>query len=207
MSDSIWIYGAAGHAKVIIQAIRASGQSIGGVVDDDDERVGTTILDFTIQPTSEVPASVPIVIAIGNNGIRKRIFDHFEDREPGRPWPRVIHPTAIVDPTVQLGDGVVVMAGSVIQADTVIGPQTIINTRSSIDHDVAVGSFSHVCPGATIAGHVSIGDLVMIGTGANVLPCQKIGNASTVGAGACVISEVPANTVFTGVPAREKKQC
>lgn len=204
MPDAIWIYGAAGHAKVIIQAIIAAGQSVGGVTDDNLDLIGQKTLGLDIQPTSNIPESAPIVVAIGSNSVRKRIVDRFETGQPNRIWPSIVHPTAIVDPTVTLGVGTVVMAGAVIQADTVIGKHSIVNTRSSVDHDVCVGDFCHVCPGATIAGHVSIGRLAMIGTGANILPCMTIEESAIVGAGACVISDIPANHIAVGVPAKIK---
>ncbi len=204
MSDGIWIYGAAGHAKVIIQAILSSGQSVGGVVDDNPDLMGARIIGFEIQPVSSIPDSVPLVIAIGNNQVRKQIVDRFDSQQGKQRWPTIVHPTAIVDSTVKLGAGTVVMAGAVLQADTVIGDHSIVNTRSSVDHDVCVGDFCHVCPGATIAGHVSINQLVMIGTGANVVPCVTIDEMAIIGAGACVVSDVPASCVAIGVPARIK---
>lgn len=49
---------------------------------------------------------------------------------------------------------------------------------------------------------VHVGDRVFIGVGATVLRNVRIGDNAIVGAGAVVVTDVPANTVVAGVPAR-----
>jgi len=49
--------------------------------------------------------------------------------------PVIISPDAIVDQSVTIGEGTVVIPGVVINVDVFIGKNCIINTKSSIDHD------------------------------------------------------------------------
>ena len=207
MSDAIWIYGAAGHSKVIIQALRASEMMIGGVVDDDPKLAGKSILGIPILLPCELPEMVPVIIAIGSNCVRHQFVEHLANSKKIQSWPTVIHPTAIVDPTATISAGCIIMAGSVVQAEACIGQHSIVNTRASVDHDVTIGDFCHICPGATIAGHVTIDSFAMVGAGASVIPCKKIGRAAVIGAGACVITDIEADQVAVGVPAKSRKQC
>ena len=179
---------------------------VGGVVDDDQTLLGSKIVGIEIQAPESIPDSAPMAIAIGNNKVRHRFVQSLETKPQRRQWAKVVHPSAIIDPTVTIGEGTVVMAGAIIQAGTKIGKHAIINTKASVDHDVSVGDFCHICPGATIAGHVSIGQFAMVGAGANVIPCMTIQKAAIVGAGACVISDVAENCIVVGVPAKSKSQ-
>ena len=71
---SINIYGASGHAKVVIDIITSNDNiNVGHVFDDNDKL--KSISNYTIQSpsNSELMIKYPIVIAIGNNKIRKKI--------------------------------------------------------------------------------------------------------------------------------------
>ena len=46
---------------------------------------------------------------------------------------------------------------------------------------------------------------VWLGTGCQILSGVSIGDNAVIGAGAVVTSDVPENTLFLGIPAREKK--
>ena len=62
-----------------------------------------------------------------------------------------IHPTAIVDPSAELGEGVTVGAFSIIKGETVIGPRTTIGSHVVIDSYVTIG------PDCNIFQYASVG--------------------------------------------------
>lgn len=55
----------------------------------------------------------------------------------------------------------------------------------------------------TTKGPVIIGDNVWLGDGVCVLPNVRIGTGAIVGANAVVVTDIPAGTVWAGVPARQ----
>jgi sugar O-acyltransferase (sialic acid O-acetyltransferase NeuD family) len=204
-TEPIWILGAGGHAKVVIETIREAGQfEIGGILDDNTSRHGTTVRGIPIvdSMTPEAVARHGIkhaVIAIGDNRTRERLAERFAGLVS---WQTVVHPRAIVDAASTLGDGTVVCAGAVVQPDTTIGRHVILNTASSVDHDCVVGEFAHIAPGCHIAGGVKIGDGVLVGIGSSIIPGCSVNEWSIVGAGAVVVGDLQAKCVATGVPAR-----
>ena len=200
MADSVWVIGAGGHGKVVVQALIASGQSIAGVVDENQELLGTVILGYSIESLETVPVGAKAVIAVGDGMQREKIAHKLELE-----WQTVVHPSAIIDSTASLGRGCVVMAGAIIQADAVVGNHAIVNTAASIDHDCTIGDFCHISPGARIAGHVKLGSQTLFGTNACVIPNVTIGDQVIVGAGAVVIRNVDSNCTMVGVPARKLK--
>ncbi len=201
MNSSVYVIGAGGHAKVVIRALLESGFRVVGVFDDRMDLQNTHVLGIPVLGlTDDIQQQQPVhpaVVAIGTNRTRQTIVERLDVE-----WATVIHPSAVVDKTVKLGPGCVIMAGAVIQVDTIIGDHAIVNTTASIDHDCVVGNFCHVAPGAHLAGECRIGNGVLIGVGAAVIPQIDIGDWSVVGAGAAVVKNVPGNQVVGGVPAK-----
>lgn len=206
MPGGVLIYGAGGHAKVVIDAAILSRMYIAGVVDDDSSLRGKKFMDYRIEFAPSQLAGFleqgvrKAVVSIGNNDVRvekEQVLLEF-----GYQLATVQHPSSIVATNTRIGDGCMILAGAVINPGATIGTSTIINTRSVIEHDCHVGNFSHIAPNATLGGGVYVGDLAMVGLGATVLPGITIGNHSIVGAGALVSRDVPEGVTVVGNPAR-----
>ncbi len=202
MAELLWILGAGGHAKVVIATARAAGVTELAVADDDPARHGESLLGVMVQArVSDVlaDASRRAVIAIGNNEIRHRLGTGARCR-----FESLVHPSAIVDPSVTIGPGSVVFAGAIVQPDSVLGAHTIVNTAASIDHDCVLGTAIHVAPGSRLAGNVRLDDGVFVGIGAVITPGRHVGAWTTIGAGAVVVRDLPARVTAIGVPARPR---
>ena len=202
MKHVLRVVGAGGHAKVVIATARAAGWTEIRLFDHDDARVGQLLLGVVVESgvahTLEDPDAV-VVIAVCDNAARLRLASTARCT-----FQTLIHPSAIIDPTVVVGAGTAIFAGTVVQPDSVIGPHSIVNTGASIDHDCVTGAGCHLAPGSRLAGGVTLGDGVFIGLGAGVLPGVTIGDRAIVGAGATVVCDVEANTTVIGVPARRR---
>jgi UDP-3-O-[3-hydroxymyristoyl] glucosamine N-acyltransferase len=83
-------------------------------------------------------------------------------------YPRVVHPTAVVDDTAVLGSGVGIGACAVIEAGATIGNGTIILAGTFIGRDTDIGENCLVYPNVTIREEVKIGSRVIIHSGAVV---------------------------------------
>lgn len=195
------VIGAGGHAKVVIATLQAAGHTVTGLYDD-RKTIGESVAGIPV--LGAVPAAVEsglhTVIAVGSNAARRRIATSL----PGVEWGVAIHPQAVMHPSVRLGAGTVVFAGTVLQPDTIVGDHVIVNTGASIDHDCRIGDFVHVAPGCRLAGDVTIGAGTLMGICSFAIPGARIGSWATVGAGAGVLSSVPDGRTVVGVPARER---
>jgi sugar O-acyltransferase (sialic acid O-acetyltransferase NeuD family) len=202
--EPVWIIGAGGHAKVVIDTLRAAGGfAIAGVLDDDPRRwdgalLGVPIVGDTSADTLARQGVARAVIAVGSNATRAAIAARCAGRVA---WPHVVHPRAYVAPGVAVGEGTVIFAGAIVQPDAVLGRHAILNTGCSVDHDCVLGDFTHVAPGARLAGNVTVGPGSLVGLGATILPGRAIGAWATVGAGSVVVRDVPDGVVVKGVPA------
>ena len=204
MGQELIILGAGGHAKVLLATAIAAGWSCISLYDDDNSKHGHSLFGITIKgplPPGELIQNSWTVIGIGFNELREKV----SQRYPSVRWATLVHPSAVLHDTVQLGAGSVVLAGCVIQPDSIIGRHCIINTSASVDHDCKIGDFVHMAPGSTLAGGVNLGRSVFVGIGALVIPGIQIGDHTTIGAGACVVNNLPPNITAVGLPAREIK--
>lgn len=191
------LMGAGGHASVVASAIEAKNQEIDCVFD-----LNTSISHLDgIQNKGEYnPAEFPtakMILAIGDNVVRKRLSPTIQ-----HDFGTVIHPSAVVDQFVFVGEGSQILHGAIINRRTKLGKHCIVNTKASIDHDCTIEDFVHIAPGATLCGGVTIGEGTLIGAGATVLPHVHIGKNVRVGAGAVVTSSLPDNVTSVGVPGK-----
>lgn len=195
----IHILGAGGHAKVVIQTARAAGWEPVGVFDDAQNRCGMEICGVPVlgKLTEAAKNPLPTVIAIGDNRTRRKIAETLSIT-----WATIIHPTAVIDPTAQIGEGTVVCAGAFVLVDAVVGRHVIINTAASIDHDCRVDDFAHISVGCRLGGKIRIGRGTLLGVGACVKPCITVGESCVAGVGAVIVRDVPDGLTVVGVPAR-----
>ncbi len=77
-----------------------------------------------------------------------------------------VHPTAIVDPSAQLGERVSIQPHAVIEAGAKIGDDTIIGAGSYIGHEAVIGSACLIYPRVTIRERTRVGLRVIIHSGA-----------------------------------------
>jgi len=195
-TEKVYLYGASGHGKVIKDILEAHGIEVVAFIDDNQ-----ALSRFCDKPVMHNPEGLsPMIISIGINQMRKKIVEKLSCE-----FGKAIHPSAIVSPSAQIGEGTVVMPGAIINADVVIGKHCIINTGASIDHECVIGDYCHIAPHVTLCGQVHVGEGSLIGVGASVIPCMEIGKWCTIGAGAAVIEDVLDNATVVGVPAKVLK--
>ncbi|MBC7523092.1 MAG: acetyltransferase [Flavobacterium sp.] len=191
------LYGASGHAKVIVDALQTSNIAIQTIIDDNPKT--KSLLGIEIVKTSDFNFVLfdNVIISIGNNKVRKKIASKYKVN-----YAMAIHPATVISECSEIGNGTVVMAGAIINPEVKIGNHCIINTGAILEHDCFIDNFAHISPGVSLAGNVSIGEGSHIGIGATVIQGIKIGKWTTIGAGAVIIRDVPDYAVVVGNPGK-----
>lgn len=133
--------------------------------------------------------------------MQAKIYQHFA--QLGYHFKSIIHPTAIITPSVTLGKGVQMMAGTIAQTNVKIADNTIVNTGAQLDHDCSIVQHVHIAPDTVLSGAVTIGEGTHIGTSVTVIQNITIGKNCLLGAGAVVVKNIADNKVAYGVPAKE----
>lgn len=206
---NIVVKGASGHAKVVIDAIeKQGGFQIVGLLDR-FKAAGTRVFGYEILGQAEdLPALIEKhdihggVVALGDNRIRKEAVGRIEKAVPGFRFETVVHPSAAVARGVELGRGVVLLAGTVVNSDANIGAFCYLNTGATLDHESIMAPYASLSPGVVTGGLVEIGEGADICIGAILADRISVGPWSVVGAGATVLSSLPGETLAYGTPAK-----
>jgi sugar O-acyltransferase (sialic acid O-acetyltransferase NeuD family) len=113
----------------------------------------------------------------------------------------LIHPSAVLAPSVVCGEGIIVNAGSVVASGVTLGDFCFVNRAASVGHDARLMPFANIGPGAHVASGVTVGRAAVVGIGATVIENLTIGDRAFVAAGAVVIRDVEPGSMVAGVPA------
>ncbi|MDL5051584.1 acetyltransferase [Oscillatoria amoena NRMC-F 0135] len=208
----IYIYGAGGLGREIQSLLRFLPEwKLEGYYDDGKrkgESVGVSKIlggekDLGVAENS---GSIFLIIGIGSPDVKARIVSTITSNRIS--FPQLIHPNAVIqDPgSVKLGDGVVITAGVILTTGISTGRHVLLNLNCTVGHDVTIGDYSSIMPGANISGNVQIGKKVLIGAGSNILNGVSIGDDAIVGAGSVVVNDVKSGETVVGVPAKPIKR-
>ena len=192
------VFGGGGHGRSLIELIRLlKDYEIEGVVDDGfkagDTVLGLPVLGGKAQLSQLYESGIHLAVngvgGIGNLNDRLEVFCVLQ--AAGFFYPTVIHPTAFIEESAFIADGVQVFPFAYIGSQAKVGFGSIINTSAIVSHDCQLGNIVNLSPGATLAGGVVVGDEVLIGMRATVNLGVHIGTGVRIGNGATVKSDVP----------------
>lgn len=190
------LIGGGQHAQVVLDCLLACGDDVVAIFDP--ARSGDM---FGVAQRGEYDPSFEltarIIVAIGDNGIRKRASERVMHR-----FTNAIHPSVLLSKFSAIGVGNMLLHGVIVQPMCRIGNHVIVNTGAQIDHDCVVDDFAHIAPRAVLCGGVTVGEGTLVGAGATVVPRTRIGKWAIIGAGAVVLEEVPDHAVVVGNPGR-----
>lgn len=205
MKEKIFVFGASGHAKVVVDVIERQGAyEIEFLVDDDPALKGSTVYGYRVIGGKQELIDSGVrrgIVGIGSNKARCNVSAWLAAQ--GMELVSAVHPSAQIARGVTIGSGSVVMAGAVINSDAAVGYDVIINTGATVDHDCSIGDGVHIAPGATLCGTVTVGAGSFICAGATVIPNLFIGKGVVCGAGSTVIKDVPDDITVAGTPAKQ----
>lgn len=184
----MYIYGASGHGRAILDVIESLNGNISGIFDDNLEVKNMLGYGVMGRIPRDFHFDQPLFVAIGDNKIRKRIVELVVGRTD---FGTLVHPRAIISGRALIGNGTVIMEGGIVKVNSRIGNQVIVNTGTSVDHDCVIGDYAHLAPQVVLCGGVTIGEGAFVGANTVVVPGIHIGAWCTIAAGTVVAKDVP----------------
>ncbi len=204
--NNIVIIGYSGHAFVVLDACKKAKIKVNAYCDRFVNDNNIYELDYFGNESDEkfnwnnIDA---FVLGIGDNIIRNKVAELIKTNN--LLILSVVHPTAIINDFVNIGEGVFIASNVVINPLVTIDDFCIVNTGAIIEHECIIGKASHVAPGTVLAGNVKIGENTFIGANSVVKQGVIIGNNVTIGAGSVVLKNIPDGETWVGNPAKKIK--
>jgi len=200
--SSLIIYGGGGHAKSLIDLIRAEGKyTIAGILDD-GVATGTSVMGVPVLGNGSllpqlrqkgIENAVNAVGGIGNIAPRMAVYEKL--KTAGFNCPTVVHPRAFVEPSAKTGEGGQIFFNAYIGSEVEIGFGCIVNTGAILSHDCILEDYVNISPGAILAGAVTVKERSLVGMGVTINLHVTIGAGTRVGNSAVVKADVPDNAV------------
>lgn len=197
------IYGARGHAKILIDLVRGSHPELGIVAAIDDsadspsEVLGVPVIGgssmFAELQKLKVEDALLGIGFVTNPQMRKGVYDRLAGQ--GFRIPNLVHRSAILEPSVSMGAAAQIFAGAIVGAAVRLGEDVTLNGGVIVAHDCVIGDHSHLTPGCILAGDVRVGESSLIGMGATVYMGVRIGNNVVISNGCHVMKDVPDGTI------------
>ena len=197
---TLLIFGAGGHGRVVADAaVRQGSWQQVHASDRDPARCNADLLPGIAMstPDAALSSAQAVHIGIGDCASRRREAEKIGVHK----LVSVVHPQASVSAHAVVGAGSFIAAQAVVAPTATLGLCVIVNHGAVADHDVVIGDYCHIAPGAVLGGKVRVGAGTLVGAGATVLPGVSICEGAVIGAGAVVRKDVTEPGTYAGVPA------
>lgn len=202
------IYGAGGMGREVLdlaKEINEQDKRWEQVVLLDDFRERDSINGASIYTFAEFcekwgPTCAEAVVALGEPELRASLAQKLAEK--GYRLATLIHPTVTIGTGAKIGAGTIICNRAFVSCNTQIGTNVLIQPGLCIFHDVTVGDNSVLSAFVSLAGYVAIGAKTYIGMNASVREKVCIGSCCIIGMGAVVVKNVPDGVIAYGNPAK-----
>ena len=133
------------------------------------------------------------IVANANVTLRTKFVGILKNK--GAKFINLIHPTAIISKTAQIGVGNILSPGCQIGPKAIVGDFNIMTSYSCISHDCKIGDFNSFST-CIVCGHAVIGNNNSFYIRSTVVPNVTIGNNCIIQAGMVVDKNSPDNTTI-----------
>jgi sugar O-acyltransferase (sialic acid O-acetyltransferase NeuD family) len=181
------IIGGGGGAKMILDSLKYSTKyKVVGILDDKLE-IGFEVMGvYVVGNVNDVEQLLKMginnfILAFGvlsNRHVRHDLF--LSLKRLGCNFPNIIHPQAIVEDSVLMGEGNVILAMANVGSCVKLGNLNYINNNALISHDCVLHDNIHLAPASVLASSIIIESNVLIGMNATLYYGIRIGSDSTI---------------------------
>ena len=204
----IIIVGGGGFAKEVIWLARDCGYKVIGILDDNVDMQGKTVLEIPVLGTvsqCHKYSQHQFILAIGSPRTRLAVYRTMQIGGPVK-FATLVHPSVKHSKYVSFGEGSIVCSGCILTVDIIIGRHCIINLNCTVGHESILGNFVTIAPIVAISGNVSLANYSEIGTSSAIRQGITIGKGAMLGMGGVLTKNIPDNVIFVGNPAKPLKE-
>jgi sugar O-acyltransferase (sialic acid O-acetyltransferase NeuD family) len=212
MATDLVLIGASGFARETAEAVHAlnavrSTWNLLGYLDDDPSRHGTQVDGLPVLGPIESAHDRPaarFVVCTGrpDNYVSRRLIVERLGLDEDR-YATIVHPTATLGRTCSVGAGSVLLAHVDLTAKVTVGRHVAIMPQVVLTHDCEIEDWATLGSGVRIGGGCRVGAGAYVGAGACLREARTIGSLAMIGMSSVVTTDVPAERLWYGAPARD----
>lgn len=210
MSENLIIVGMGGLGREVLQyaqdvAAGSNALTVKGFLDDDPDGLSyqgyALSVPFLGDTNSyKIQENDRFLLAVAEPNIRKTLVERLELR--GAEFATLVHPLAYVAPSAKIAKGCIVSPFATVATFSVLAEHVVLGFYAHVGHDAVVGKYGILSPYAAVNGSSVLEERVFLGTHAVVTPERTLGQNVQVSAGSVVYSNVVANRLAVGNPAK-----
>ena len=211
MTVPLVLVAASGLAREVLAALAEdpAGHEVRGVLDDAPNLQGTSVGGVPVLGPVDAAADHPdarFLVCAGRGASRDAIVTRLSALGVDETrYASFVHPRASVPRTCRIGCGSVLLAGTVLTTDVSLGRHVVVMPNVTLTHDDRVEDFATLCAGVSLGGHVVVEQQAYLGMSSSVREHTTVGARSVLGMGAVLLTDLPADQTWTGVPARPRR--
>lgn len=202
------IIGAGTYGEVYLAYLQEAGVEVVGFIDDNPDLQGATIKSVPVLGTVASLETLKnshnaeaVYCPIGNNKLRVKFLQYA--KELGYKTPNYIHPSVIISPNVNIGEGVYILLGSSVMPYTTIKDYVMISMNVGLAHHSILEEGVFLSTGCNFGASIHAKKYAYCGISSTIMTgIKELGEDCLIGAGAVVIRDVPDRAVVAGVPAK-----
>ena len=151
--SGLLILGAGGLGHMIYGMAQESGQ-YEAVAFLDDAKKESAVIGKLVDYREFRKQYGCAVAAFGDNKLRLSWIEKL--RESGYTVPSLIHPSAVVSPSAEIGAGCFIMPRAVINTMARLGDGCLVNSGAIVDHDVVLEKGCHISLGSVVRAYCQV---------------------------------------------------
>lgn len=208
--QSVILIGAGGLAREVVALLEGSQEyKPTGLLDDNEALYGTDIGGLPVLGSVDSVGDhgdADILVCTGSGRSRRAIVDrlHRMGVDDSR-YATVVAPDVQISSDSSVGVGSIILAGSVLTASVTVGRHNVLMPHAVCTHDNQLGDYVTLCAGVALGGHVVVAHEAYLGMNSSVRQHVQIGESAVLGMGSVLLTDVPADEIWAGNPARNIK--
>jgi UDP-3-O-[3-hydroxymyristoyl] glucosamine N-acyltransferase len=203
------IHGTGKLAQMVGLLMRdGSDHTLAGFTADERYCTSSELQSVPLVPFGRVEETFPpdrygmltVLGGLGGPEARIELFDGA--RAKGYRHVNFVHPTVVIEGTVEMGVNNVVFPYTVLGFDGRMGDDNVLREKVYLGHEFRLGHHNFIGVGCTIGGELEMADSCYIAMGTTVTNNITIGHRTVVGIGSLVLKDPEPESTNHGRPAR-----
>ena len=208
IEEELIIIGNGSYARMMKRYLELSGSIVKAYAIERECILEEQIEQLPVIPLDDLGRLMPakrtrLIMGIGYRQmgtIREKVFSRCKSM--GYQFANYIHPTAVIEGNVILGEGNNILEGVILEESVVIGDGNLLFGGCMVAHESYLGNFNTLSVKSVVAGCTQIKNNCFIGAGAVLRDHIVVEDYGLVGAGAYAWKSLDKFQVF--VPARSE---